>query len=379
MDAQKCELQKNFIEYWDKVIDIWLGKNQGGISVHADRKSDASTPGKYPFYKDTRLYVDIEIGQYPFFYNEKLRDLLCPAHMPEPYWGNPCECSIVIINYNPGGGTDMNPHTYKFTNGAPHPTSFPPNTLIEFVNRNCYSQLALDFPLWNSDAPNWIRSYGGYGWWQQKKKWIGHLVKDSVNTDINTDINTEEVRPFAIELCGWHSKKWSQDVFKNIDPELQCSIKKHFILPLLKAIENSKTNIAVCIGAQFSLENLRLFINDGIEDKTKDIFDKFDDSAEQIEEKRYLNGPRQGHDSIKVTYNKKSKKFNVEYPKNPKKNKNIEDDSSKPKDKDERTRYYRVYNIKYDGKDHLILNTYAPGGNHHPADYFWAFEKLLLK
>jgi hypothetical protein len=44
------------------------------------------------------------------------------------------------------------------------------------------------------------------------------------------------------------------------------------------------------------------------------------------------------------------------------------------------TRYYRVYNIynEKEGKNHIILNTFAPGSNHHPAQKFWDFEKKLL-
>ena len=43
------------------------------------------------------------------------------------------------------------------------------------------------------------------------------------------------------------------------------------------------------------------------------------------------------------------------------------------------TRYYRVYNVEENGKNHIILNTFAPGGNHHPAKEFWEFEKKLLR
>ena len=111
---------------------------------------------------------------------------------------------------------DMSPHTYK-GKGAP----YPDNTMIEYVNRKNYSALASDFPLLKTteeleqDERWWLRSYGGRKWWLRKKEWIQHLVqawKDSKNEQSKgkeTECSIDIKRPFAIELCGWHSQNWN--------------------------------------------------------------------------------------------------------------------------------------------------------------------------
>ena len=334
-------ITKSFIEYWDNVINIWLGQPvQDAIDVK--RPLD---PKKESYYKEN-FFVKIETEQKPFFNNHSLNKLLCPAHLPEPYWGDPDpdNCSIVVVDYNPAGGIDMNPHTYKGTLGG---YQFPPNTIIDFVKNNSYSELAKEFPIWKENLKNgmeWLCSYGGRKWWLQKKEWIKHLVGE--------DIDVEKIPPFAIELCGWHSPNWpdNTNAFEN---DLKYTIKTHFAQPLLAAIENSKSKLAVCIGAQFKPSILREFL-DGFNDITF-------------------------NDITNVCYNKLLHYKGISYPDNPK-NKNQDCSISvtiKKKDKDT-TRYYRVYNVVYKKRNHIILNTFAPGGNHHPAEGFWNFENDLL-
>jgi hypothetical protein len=49
------------------------------------------------------------------------------------------------------------------------------------------------------------------------------------------------------------------------------------------------------------------------------------------------------------------------------------------KDNEEETiRYYRIYNVKENEENHIILNTFAPGGNRHPAEKWWSFEDMLI-
>lgn len=127
------------------------------------------------------------------------------------------------------------------------------------------------------------------------------------------------------------------------------------------AIEKSVCHLAVCIGAQYSSENFQKFISKyTFEDLTEGIY-------EQLKQL------------------KSSENYNVQLPE-PKENALTNIDKSievaieaKGKEK-ETTRYYRVYNIynEKEGKNHIILNTFAPGSNHHPAQKFWDFEKKLL-
>ena len=364
---EEYNLKEVFIEYWNNVINLWL-KGKGGILEDALRGKEECY---YKDGKDAYLYVNIEEKQSYWFKEESLRKLLCPIHMPEPYWGNPEKCSIVIVNYNPAGGTDMNPHTYRGEG-----KSYPVNTMIEYVNGKGYSELALDFPLLHSveqlrnDTKGrwWLRSYGGREWWRGKIAWMRHLIIDSPETTINEekwpavddkkekyewpDNKEETPYPFAIELCGWHSPKWPNNtkaIKKN--NQLKDTIRDKFVVPLLLSIEKAQTHIAVCIGAQFKPSILREYIEccQGVKllDVTLAISSLIDEkwNVEAKEKESYIGV------AVAKDYNK--------------------DDQTK--------RYYRVYNVVDDNKvDHIILNTFAPGGNHHPADHFWPFEKELL-
>jgi hypothetical protein len=346
--------QKDFIKYWDAVVNLWLDNPQDDaidarrpLPEKKTKKKDEEEDKKECYYKE-EFKVNMENGQMAFFENESLGKLLCPAHLPEPYWGNPDKdkCSIVVVDYNPAGGTDMNPHSYKGTiNGS----EFPPNTIINYVKKWGYSKFATEFPIWKKDLPEgmkWLCSYGGRKWWLKKKKWIQHLVGQ------NSDV--EEVPPFAIELCGWHSPNWpdNTDAFKN-DTNLKNHVRDRFALPLLEAIDNSKSHLAICIGAQFKPSILDKYIP-GLKNITESIY-------------AYLKGE------------------GITYPDNPgKKERNQEGDESISvtvvKGKDKTTRYYRVYNVvSKDKSNHIILNTFAPGSNHHPAKEYWEFEKKLLK
>lgn len=351
-------ITKSFIEYWDNVINIWLGQPvQDAIDVK--RPLDSK---KESYYKEN-FFVKIETEQKPFFNNHSFNKLLCPAHLPEPYWGDPDNCSIVVVDYNPAGGIDMNPHTYKGTLGG---NQFPPNTIIDFVKNNSYSELAKEFPIWKKDLKNgmeWLCSYGGRKWWLQKKEWIKHLVEHLVGEDIDVEI----IPPFAVELCGWHSPNWpdNTNAFEN---DLKDTIKTHFAQPLLAAIENSKSKLAVCIGAQFKPSILSTYLDlDGFKDITKDVFD--DIPKDVIYDK-----------TKDVNTNHLSQNGIISYPDNPSKNKNqdssicVEINNNKPI-----KRYYRIYNIVNKNVNHIILNTFAPGGNHHPSKNFEEFENDLLE
>ncbi len=337
-----------FIDYWNKVVALWLDKHVNAQSevVYANRPLDAK---KECYYKDDHLTVNVETNQLPWFENKDTGKLLCPIHMPEPYWGNPDKCSIVIINYNPGGGLDMSPHTYK-GKGAP----YPDNTMIEYVNRKSYSTLALDFPLLKTkeelekDERWWLRSYGGRKWWLQKKEWIEHLVDDwAKNGNKQSDEKESKLpihtrRPFAIELCGWHSQNWNDSTVSIINNVYRKEyMQKYFIHPLLHSIEKSTTHLAVCIGKQFS-QSLLAGNNDScnINDITQTINVNCNDNTYQ------------------VVYDKKEKALKVIA--------------------NNKTRHYRIYDIKHDNRSHIIINTWVQGSNHHPAKHFWPFEKSLI-
>ena len=185
---------------------------------------------------------------------------------------------------------------------------------------------------------SWLYSYGGCEWWKRKKEWAQHLVNAS-----NGDVCVEDVPPFAIELCGWHSPNWAYLNWANANNNnpLKKTIKDHFVKPLLYAIENSKSNLAVCIGAQFSHSVLSIFIP-CLRDVTSLVFGQLVSNSNGS----YSACERNNNIAVQVN---------------------------------NRTRYYRVYDIYVGNKHHILLNTYAPGGNHHPAKHFWTFEDDILK
>lgn len=197
-----------FCYYWDTVISNWFG----GV-----------------FCPDQQQYG-------------KLLNL---DYLPEPYWGNPDNCSFVIVNYNPGGGNNIDPHTYiKYASCS---CNVP--TLIKEVLTNSYSYVALPFPLLmdknalHSKGWDWFDTYGGYRWWQQKKNWFNHLA-----TAANVPTIDQGLMPFAIELCPWHSPSWPGTGALLKSP-LDKVIDKYVIAPILYAINKSSSKLAFFIGS----------------------------------------------------------------------------------------------------------------------------------
>lgn len=282
-----------FVDYWDRVIEDWF---YDVIDADQEHVFDLSYEGKYKFQKD---------------------------YMPEPYWGNPQKCSIVIIDYNPAGGDDQNSFTWReFANSNK-------TRMVSYVKQHKYSKLALAFPILEKDdkkCPDFLRKYGGRKWWLTKKEWIDRFVSIGSAQNNNCSKNNENKKPFAIELCGWHSAKWSSNfnqILQN-NKALYKSVIIHFLLPMLAAIKKSDLHLGVCVGKRFG-----------------DIFSRI------------------GND---VTCNIPLKT----------KCKYVKDDGLKPNSKE---RYYRVYQIC----NEFIINTWSIGSNKHPSDEYKQFEKDLIE
>ena len=138
MAELKNEKLNEFFNYWDGVIASWLK----GEEFDCDQQ---------------RILKKKWLN-------------LSRNHMPEPYWGNPEECSIVIANYNPGGGADRNRHAYLKCADWEH-------TFINEVKKSKYSDVASGFPIidepdLNKEIPAWWEDYGGSGWWRDKRDWL---------------------------------------------------------------------------------------------------------------------------------------------------------------------------------------------------------------
>ena len=217
---------KEFKDYWDGVIASWL-KEQGKV---------------------------FDSDQNQILSQEWLN--LSRNHMPEPYWGNPEECSIVIANYNPGGGADRNRHAYFKCADWEH-------TFIHEVKKSKYSDVASGFPIINEpnrndleSAPEWWEDYGGSKWWRKKHDWLKNsIINNEKLHDLFDKTKIKECgnkKPFAIEFCGWHSKSWPVNACERLykDKELQSIIDKYFINVLVEAIKCSDSKLGVCTGKQ---------------------------------------------------------------------------------------------------------------------------------
>ena len=198
----------HFIEYWDKVISDWFD----GI-------------------------MDKDQLRYGYLVNKD--------YMPEPYTGNPKNCSFVVVNYNAGAGDSRDPHNYRKCADC----TIDRERLICYVKDHCYSKIELPFPGLMEDIVleknrwTWIKDYCGFKWWQQKKSWVDNVTKAAGVPSIK-----EGVMPFAIDLCGWHSKSWSntKDIIKN--PELKKVVEKYVIDVIMAAIDCSCAKFAYFIG-----------------------------------------------------------------------------------------------------------------------------------
>lgn len=199
---------EGYISYWDRVVSNWF-------CGRIDKKQ--------------RLFLDEDYL--------KLNIL----HMPEPYWGDPEKSSIVIANYNPGGGADRNRHTY-------HNCANCPDSFINQVRNHGYSYVVKPFPIidkpnetFDKEHPCWWKEYGGRKWWLNKMEWIKKVLGDI----------KQDKKPFAIEFCGWHSEAWPADACAKAYKGNESFVNNYFVEPLAGAIQHSDLKVGICVGKQF--------------------------------------------------------------------------------------------------------------------------------
>ena len=334
-------LQEDFIEYWDKVVRQWLDNNANHKSFTNDAQEQHQIIEA----------INSSVGKNSKYW-------LNTDHMPEPYWGDPKKCSIVLLDYNPAGGSQPSRHTsISCKNCTNMGESF-----IHYINTYRYSEFALNGPVFRNDCDDWFTSYGGYGWWQEKREWLDHLVEANLK---NKEEKPNYKLPFGMELCGWHSENWKDmSWIKNGCRDI---VDKRAIQPLFESLKYSSAQMAVCIGAEFKPSILESFFinNESDFDVTQSqcILSALKDN-DILREKGYR---------ILETEEINSK------PKLGKESKNSIGVAVKKDKEKETTRYYRVYNVVTEGENHIILNTFAPGGNRHPAEEWWPFEDILIK
>jgi hypothetical protein len=218
-----------FIEYWDIVIEQWLRNQYGRIELKE----------QINFASD--LKIDLESV------NNRL---------PEPYWGDPENCSFVIVNYNPGTCQDSR-HNYRFCADAD-------NCMIHEIKKSKYSGFVKSFPLYRdlSSTESWFADSIGREWWQkQKSKWIQELIKTLYINQSKTEQKSAdpEKLPFVMELCAWHSVSWYGINNRNFKKHKNIIEDKVFD-PLKKIIKMSDIHIGLCFGKRIGTEFLDRFV-----------------------------------------------------------------------------------------------------------------------
>lgn len=371
LSVNEFDLNRHFINYWDEVVRQWLENNADYSKFEKE-------------VEEQSLIIEA--------INNKFRDQpeyrLNTIHMPEPYWGDPRDCSIVLLDYNPAGGPRVNRHTTiscKSCAGCDSLSKIdkeviPSMTFIKYVEekrikgKKGYSSIALTGPVfeakkgleWFWDADN---GYEGYDWWQQKCGWLDHLV------EVTSGKKDEKKLPFAMELCGWHSQKWNNDMSWIDNGQCRTIINNRSILPLFAALRISTCKMAVCIGAEFRRDWLKQFFNDKIEDVTETLFrDNLKKNSDL--EKSYDIVDKDGKVifadlTYTVTYDGKENIYVVAKWNEIKKKKGMVP-------VDPVNRNYRVFKITEGDESYYLLNTNYRGSNGHPGEHFWKFEKILI-
>ena len=188
---------QKFIDAWDDIIAKWM---------NIPSVSDTSNP-----FKPLRIHPSLSV-----------------EHLPEPYFGDPADCSIVMINLNPGEGGPIQHWSEQNNSG-----------IVGSAKTNKYSGLVIPITFPSSSGAFYStatdKQYTG------RRKYLEKLLEMKSVTSIKS--------PFAIELCALHSKGTAGICFKkyltalksvdtNLDPTNVMEI----------AIKNSDAKFGFAVG-----------------------------------------------------------------------------------------------------------------------------------
>jgi hypothetical protein len=239
---------KNFIDFWDDEIRAWFALN-GNPTVNCQKW-------------------------------QKIIHNIHPELMPEPYWGNPEESSVVVINYNPGSSETVDEDDPCHINQAKNQNHL---TMAGAMHKK-YSDIALSFPWLDSQLTGFCQNAKHartLDWMRKRTEWAYRVC------NITTPLHAQP-RPFLFDLCGWHGHSWNGNI-DELDVKILDSLKAFISV----AIDHSQKNLGLCVGAAFNTILPQL----GYKDYTKSItgYDEWqpiDNNNRKYKAYRHPNGTR---------------------------------------------------------------------------------------
>ena len=186
---------KRFYDHYDELVKKWLSD---------DRNNHIENNPYFIAERNTARNKSVELSR------ERLE-------IPEPYFGDPNKCSAVIINLNPGTSGDVGKRGGYY------------RKLADELTNTKYSDFAKDFPCLEEKHP-------GYKFWSQKNRWIKRLCNLS---------EEDQLKPFAVELCPYHSTKWNGNF---IDDNVRKYINDWVLESAKTAVNNAELPFALAIG-----------------------------------------------------------------------------------------------------------------------------------
>ena len=220
---------------WDMQIKLPGFLNFFASITIITMKYPKSVMNDYTAYWDTVIREWAETGEIPaseaFWFSEQGHLGLHPKLMPEPYWGDIDSSSVVLVNMNPAGAGSESPSDISHRANRDNPS-----TLCGLMSGD-YGAVARSFPLLGG-LPF---GYAGSDWWLRRVQWLDQLGIRSRR------------RPFAIELCAWHSPKWKGARYSHRKPlAIHRYIRDIFGPALRRALRGSDEHLVMCVGSEFA-------------------------------------------------------------------------------------------------------------------------------
>ena len=145
--------------------------------------------------------------------------------IPELFYGDPDSNLAVFLNLNPGFGKNDSKYIGKAS---------IKNQGVLSCGYSCFARTNpyLINPLFHPDA---------YDWWQKRLKWLKAIFEYS-----------EKKLPFIMELCPWHSKRWSDAGIAEFNTSQKQYIQQNVLAPAAYAAKNSVAGFVISIGKAYT-------------------------------------------------------------------------------------------------------------------------------